>query len=302
MISRRNALVAAALAGLLAADTASAQEKLNVVATFSILSDLVKEVGGDKVEITTLVGPNSDAHVYSPSPADTKRLADAKVVFINGLGFEGWITRLVKASGTRATVVVATKGVKPRKMEPGEQHDHDHGGADPHAWQSVANTKIYVANIRDALVKADPAAQAAYEANAAAYLGKLDALEQEVRDFVARIPAERRRIITTHDAFGYFRDAYGLEFIAPQGVSTESEVSAKDVARIITQIRRQKIPAVFIENVTDPRLVKRIAEETGAKIGGTLYSDALTDAKGDAPTYIDMIRHNIKALGAALTS
>lgn len=302
MISRRNALVVAALAGLLAADGAAAQEKLNVVASFSILGDLVKEVGGDKVEITTLVGPNSDAHVYSPSPADTKRLADAKVVFINGLGFEGWITRLVKASGTRAPVVVASKGVKPRKMEPGEQHDHDHGGADPHAWQSVANVKIYVANIRDALVKTDPAGQAAYEANAKAYLGKLDALEQEVRDFVARIPAERRRIITTHDAFGYFRDAYGLDFIAPQGVSTESEVSAKDVARIIIQIRRQKIPAVFIENVTDPRLVKRIAEETGAKIGGTLYSDALTDAKGDAPTYIDMIRHNIKALGAALTS
>jgi zinc/manganese transport system substrate-binding protein len=303
MITRRSALaVAAALAGLLAPHGARAQDTLKVVATFSILGDLVKEVGGDKVEITTLVGPNSDAHVYSPSPADTKRLADAKVVFINGLGFEGWITRLVKASGTKAPVVVATKGVKPRKMEPGEQHDHDHGGADPHAWQSVANAKIYVANIRDALVKADPAGQAAYEANAKVYLAKLDALEQEVRDFVARIPADRRRIITTHDAFGYFRDAYGLDFIAPQGVSTESEVSAKDVARIITQIRRQKIPAVFIENVTDPRLVKRIAEETGAKIGGTLYSDALTDAKGDAPTYIDMIRHNIKALGAALTS
>src|SRR5712691_2814141 len=300
MITRRNALAAALV--LLAGGPAAAQEKLNVVATFSILGDLVKEVGGDRVEITTLVGPNGDAHVYSPSPADTKRLADAKIVFVNGLGFEGWITRLVKASGTKAPVVVATKGVKPRKMERAEEHDHDHGATDPHAWQSVANAKIYVANIRDALVKVDPAGQAAYEANAKAYLAKLDALEQEVKDVIAKIPADRRRIITTHDAFGYFRQAYGLDFIAPQGVSTESEVSAKDVAKIITQIRRQKIPAVFIENVTDPRLVKRIAEETGAKIGGTLYSDALTDAKGDAPTYIDMIRHNIKALGAALTS
>src|SRR5712691_10267062 len=298
MITRRNALAAALV--LLAGGPAAAQEKLNVVATFSILGDLVKEVGGDLVEITTLVGPNGDAHVYSPSPADTKRLADAKIVFINGLGFEGWITRLVKASGTKAPVVVATKGVKPRRMEKGE--DHDHGGTDPHAWQSVANARIYVANIRDALVKADPAGKPAYEANATAYLGKLDALEQEVKDIIAKIPADRRRIITTHDAFGYFKDAYGLDFIAPQGVSTESEASAKNVAKIITQIRRQKIPAVFVENVTDPRLVKRIAEETGAKIGGTLYSDALTGPGGDAPTYIDMMRHNIRALGAALTS
>jgi zinc/manganese transport system substrate-binding protein len=162
--------------------------------------------------------------------------------------------------------------------------------------------KIYVANIRDALGKLDPAGKAVYEANATAYLAKLDALEQEVKDIIARIPAERRRIITTHDAFGYFRDAYGLEFVAPQGVSTESEVSARDVAKIITQIKREKIPAVFLENVTDPRLVKRIGEETGAKIGGTLYSDALTPPGGEAPTYIDMMRHNIRALGAALIS
>ncbi len=301
MIFRRTVLMTAALvAALLAADNASAQEKLKVIASFSILGDLVKNVGGDRVEITTLVGPNGDAHVYAPTPADTKRLSDAGVVFVNGFGFEGWITRLVKASGTKAPVVVATKGVKPRRMEKGEEHDH--GGTDPHAWQSVANARIYVANIRDALVKADPAGQPAYEANATAYLGKLDALEQEVKDIIAKIPADRRRIITTHDAFGYFKDAYGLDFIAPQGVSTESEASAKDVAKIITQIRRQKIPAVFVENVTDPRLVKRIAEETGAKIGGTLYSDALTGPGGDAPTYIDMMRHNIRALGAALTS
>lgn len=302
MITRRQALALfSMLAGLLAAEPAWAQEKLKVVATFSILGDLVKNVGGARVEITTLVGPNGDAHVYSPSPADTKRLADAKVVFTNGFGFEGWITRLVKASGTKAAVVVATKGVRARRSEH-DEHGHDHGATDPHAWQSVANAKTYVANIRDGLVKADPAGKADYEANAAAYLAKLDALEQEVRDLVAKIPADRRRIITTHDAFGYFKDAYGLDFVAPQGVSTESEASAKDVARIITQIKRQKIPAVFIENIVDPRLVKRIAEETGAKIGGKLYSDALTDEKGSAPTYIDMIRHNIRTFSTALTS
>ena len=262
----------------------------------------MKNVGGDRVAIMALVGPNSDAHVYSPTPADTKRLADARIVFVNGLGFEGWMTRLVKASGTKAVMVVATKGVKPRKMEAGDEHDHEHGGADPHAWQAVGNAKIYVANIRDALVTADPEGRAAYEANAAAYLAKLDTLDREVRDLIAKIPPDRRRIITSHDAFGYFKAAYGLDFIAPQGVSTEAEVSAKDLAKIITQIKRQKIPAVFIENITDPRLVKRIAEETGAKIGGTLYSDALTDASGTAPTYIDMVRHNIRALGDALTS
>ena len=202
-----------------------------MLATFSILGDLVKNVGGDRVEVTTLVGPNSDAHVYSPAPADAKKVAAAKVVFINGLGFEGWMARLVKASGIKAPPVVATKGIKPRKQAAhGHGHGHSHDDTDPHAWQSVANAKVYVANIRAALIAADPAGKAAYEANAAAYLAKLDALDKEVRDAVAAIPQDRRRIITSHDAFGYFQDAYGIEFIAPQGVSTESEASARDVA------------------------------------------------------------------------
>ena len=192
--------------------------------------------------------------------------------------------------------MTASKGVKPRRKTEGHGHSH---GSDPHAWQSVGNVKIYAANIRDGLVAADPAGKSQYEANAAAYLAKLDALDKEVRETVEKIPADRRRIITTHDAFGYFKDAYGLDFIAPQGVSTESEASAKDVARIIAQIKRQKIPAVFMENISDPRLLKRIADETGAKIGGTLYSDALTEEKGPAPTYIDLIRHNLKQIFAA---
>jgi len=303
MVTRRLALATAALLfWQMTAAPASAQEqpkqdKLNVVATFSILADFVRNVGGDRVDVKALVGPNGDAHVYQPTPSDAKTLGDARLVLVNGLGFEGWMGRLVKASGTKAAMVTATKGVKPRKME-----EEGHAGADPHAWQSVPNAKIYVANIRDALVAADPAGKSAYDANAAAYLARLDALDAEVKAAVAAIPADRRKIITTHDAFGYFGAAYGVAFIAPQGVSTESEVSARDVAKIITQIRKQKIPAVFLENVTDERLLKRIAEESGARVGGTLYSDALTDDKGPAPTYIDMMRHNVKQLSTALTS
>jgi zinc/manganese transport system substrate-binding protein len=301
MLTRR-ALAAGALAALLAAAPARAQQRLDVVATFSILGDFVKNVGGDRVAVETLVGPNGNAHVYAPSPGDAKKVADAKVVFVNGLGFEGWLERLVKASGTKAPIVVATAGIKPRERAGDHDHDHDHGRADPHAWQSVANAKIYVANIRDALIAADPAGKDTYHANAAAYLAKLDALEREVRDVVAKIPPDRRRVVTSHNAFGYFQDAYGISFNAPQGVSTEAEASAKDVAAIISQIRKQKAAAVFLENVTDPRLVEQIARETGAKVGGTLYSDALTDDKGDAPTYVDLIRHNLRQLAAALVS
>ena len=288
----------ALLALLLWYAPAVAQEKLKVVATFSILADFVKNVGGERVAVSALVGPNGDAHVYQPTPGDAKTLGDARVVVTNGLGFEGWINRLVKASGTKAPMIVATKGIKPRKAE----DDHGHGDADPHAWQSVANAKRYVENIRDALIAADPAAKDVYEANAAAYAAKLDALDAEVKAAIEKIPTDRRRIITTHDAFGYFAAAYGVTFVAPQGVSTEAEVSARDVARIITQIRKQKIPAVFLENVTDKRLLERIGAESGARIGGTLYSDALTDEKGEAPTYLDMMRHNVKQLTAALTS
>jgi zinc/manganese transport system substrate-binding protein len=304
MLTRRDAIAAAVIAATFGAAPAGAppKDKLKVIASFSILGDLVKNVGGDRVEVATLVGPNGNAHVYAPSPADAKKVADARLVFVNGLGFEGWLERLVKASGTKAPIVVATKGISPRERAAEAGHDHDHGRTDPHAWQSVANAKIYVVNIRDALIAADPAGKAAYDGNAAAYLAKLDALEREVRDVIAKIPASRRKVITSHDAFGYFEGAYGVDFIAPQGVSTEAEASAKDVAAIITQIRKQKISAVFLENVTDPRLVEQIARETGAKIGGTLYSDALTDDKGDATTYIDLMRHNLKQLAAALVS
>jgi zinc/manganese transport system substrate-binding protein len=266
-------------------------EPLKVVASFSILGDLVRNVGGDKVDVTTLVGPDSDAHVYSPTPADAKKVADARLIFVNGLGFEGWLPRLIQASGSKAKVVTVSSGIAPLRQGT---------DADPHAWQSVNNAKIYVANISMALSAADPAAAEQFAANTRGYLAKLDALDREVRDAVAKLPPGRRKVISTHNAFGYFAASYGIEFIAPLGVSTESEPSARDVAKIITQVRLAKIPAVFLENVTDPRLIQRISAETGARVGGTLYSDGLTGEKGDAPTYIEMVRHNIKALTRAL--
>jgi len=299
MFSRRLLLAAAVVT--VCAVPAAAQEKLPVIASFSILGDFVKSVGGGRIALTTLVGPDGDAHVYSATPADAKNLAEAKVVFINGLGFEGWMNRLVKASGTKASLVTATRGIKTQRMAGGDSHGHSNAESDPHAWQSVANVRVYVANIRDGLVKADPAGKTEYESNAKAYLEKLDALEKEIRTAVDSIPKGRRKVITSHDSFAYFRAAYGIDFVAPQGVSTESEASAQDVAKIIRQIRAQKIPAVFLENVSDTRLVKRIADETGARIGGTLYSDALSDEKGPAPTYIDMMRHNLRQFAEALT-
>jgi len=307
MPTRRNAVSllmgCLALAGLSLPVSAQAPEKLKVVTTFSILGDLVRQVGGDRTEVATLVGPNGDAHVYSPSPADGRRLTEAKVVVTNGLKFEGWIDRLVKSSGTQAALVEAAKGLKPLKGEDEEHgHGHAHAGFDPHAWQSIANAKVYVGNIRDALIAADAAGKAAYEANADSYLKQLDALEQEVKGLVAQIPADRRRIITSHDAFRYFGDAYGIEFVSPQGVSTDAEASAKDVAKIIRQIKREAIKAVFVENVSDSRLMERVSKETGARIGQRVYSDALSDEKGPAGTYIDMMRHNIRAFSSALSS
>ena len=271
---------------------ARAQDRLNVVASFSILGDFVRNVGGDRVNVTTLVGGNSDAHVYVPAPADAKKVAEAKLVVVNGLGFEGWLSRLLKSAGGKASVVTATSGIAPLKLG---------SDADPHAWQSVGNAKIYVANIRDALVAAAPADADGFKSRANAYLADLDALEREVRAAIATIPESRRKVISTHSAFGYFAAAYGIEFIAPLGVSTESEASARDIAGIITQVRAARIPAVFLENITDPRLMGRIAAETGARVGGTLYSDSLTGEKGDSPTYIAMVRHNIKALTSALS-
>lgn len=300
-MATRRAFVFGSLSAALGAPPLAAQSKstISALASISIIGDLVHNVGGDRVEVASLVGPNGDAHVYSPTPGDAKKLAAANIVFVNGLGLEGWMTRLIDSSGTKAPLIVVSKGVAPLKMA-----DEDQPGrvvADPHAWQSVANAKVYVANIRDGLDGIDPASKASYDANAATYSSKLGALERDVKSAIDKIPPERRKIITTHDAFGYFGAAYGMEFIAPEGVSTDTEPSAKDVAKIIAQIRQQKIPAVFLENVSDPRMMEQIARETGAKIGGQLFSDALSAPSGPAATYIDMMRHNVAEFVAALS-
>ncbi|MFO0513554.1 MAG: metal ABC transporter substrate-binding protein [Rhodobacterales bacterium] len=328
MITRR--LLLASAAALAFAAPAFAQEKLNVIATFSILGDIVANVGGDRVEVTTLVGPDGDAHVFQPAPADAQAVAGAQVIVANGLGFEGWMDRLVEASGTKATIISASEGIAPiafgeekhdhaegeahdHDHAEGEAHDHDHakeeagheghdhGAFDPHAWQSVTNVAIYVGNIECGLAAADPAGAEIYKVNAAAYLAELDALDAEIRAAVAALPEDRRTVVTSHDAFGYFAADYGLTFVAPQGVSTEAEASAQDVAALITQIREAGIAAVFVENIADRRLLDQIAAETGAAIGGTLYSDALSAADGPAATYLDMMRHNLGQLTGALS-
>ena len=290
---RRFQLWLACLVVVTSAVAARAQDRVNVVASFSILGDFVKNVGGERVSVTTLVGPDGDVHVYTPAPADAKKVADAKLLVINGLGLEGWLPRLLQASGSKAPIIVATRNIAPLKQG---------SDADPHAWQSVANAKVYVTNIRDALGAADPADAETFRANTERYLTQLDALDREVREAIGKIPESRRKVISTHDAFGYFASAYAIEFVAPLGVSTESEASARDIAGIITQIKTAKIPAVFLENISDPRLIRQIAAETGARVGGTLYSDSLTGEKRDAPTYIDMVRHNIKVLTGALAN
>jgi zinc/manganese transport system substrate-binding protein len=289
-------LVSLTMAGAVPA-SAQTPARLPVVATFSILADFARNVGGERINVVALVGPDGDTHVYQPKPADAKELGAGRLIVVNGLGLEGWIDRLIKASGAKAPVIVATKGINAQKMR-----EEGRIGLDPHAWQSIANAKVYVANIRDGLIAADPEGEAVYRANADNYLATLDALEAEVKREIAKISPGRRQIITTHDAFGYFGTAYGFRFIAPEGISTETEASARDVAKIIRQIKAQKIPAVFLENVTDPRLARSIAAESGAKIGGTLYSDALSPPDGPASTYIDMMRNNVRELAAALAN
>ena len=275
---------------------AYADDKVPVVASFSILGNIVKEIGGERVTVSTLVGANADAHVFQPAPQDAKRVAEAKLVVTNGLGFEGWIDRLIKASGRKPMVVVASKGISAIKSK----DDHGHDGLDPHAWQDVGNVKRYAATIAAALAKIDPEGANDYAQREAAYQSKLDALDAEIKASIAAIPVERRKLITSHDAFGYFAKAYGMTMIAPQGVSTETEASAKDVAKIIRQIKAEKIPAMFLENVTDPRLIEQISRETDIKIGGKLYSDALSAPDGLAGSYIAMMENNIREMKKAL--
>lgn len=301
---RRIGLAATLIATTLGSLPAAA-EPLKVIASFSIIGDFAENVGGDRIELRTLVGPDSDAHVYEPRPADAAAMAGADVVLVNGLHFEGFLQRLVEASATSATFVELTKGVEPREMG-GDAHGdeeadgHGHGAIDPHAFQSIPNARIYVTNIADAFCDADAEGCATYRANAAAYTARLDELDAKVRAAVAAIPVEKRTIITSHDAFGYFAHEYGLTFLAPEGISTEAEASAADVAALIEQVRHDKASAIFIENITNRRLVEQIAGETGVRIGGTLYSDALSVPDGPAATYLELMENNIGAIRGAI--
>jgi len=299
------ALIAATLA--LAAPSHAEAEKLSVVATFSIIGDFAKTVGGDRIELKTLVGPDSDAHVYEPKPADAIALARADVVLVNGLLFEGFLQRLVDASGTSATIAVLTDGADILNDPSGGHYHYVNGQAifhatpnDPHAWQSVRNARTYVENIASAFCDADRDGCSSYEANAAAYLDQLDSLDAEIKQAIESIPQDRRVAVVAHNAFRYFERDYGVTFLAPQGVSTESEASAADVAGLIREIREKRAAAVFAENITDARLVEQIASEAGLALGGTLYSDALSSADGPAPSYVEMMRHNVSTLVDAI--
>lgn len=281
--------------GLSLATTPALAAPLNVVASFSILGDITSDIGGDKIKLTTLVGPDGDAHTFEPAPADARALHAADVIIMNGLHFEGWMEKLVKASGTKATLVVASTGVTP--------HDMDEDGEtipDPHAWQDLANGAIYVRNIEKALSAADPEDAATYKANATTLLARLTRLDQWTRSEIASVPADKRKVITTHDAFGYFGAAYGVTFLAPAGLSTDAEPGAASLSGLIDQIKKDNIKALFIENMSDPRLMAMLSRETGAKLGGALYSDALSPASGPAPTYPAMFEENVPKLVAAM--
>ena len=347
LLSSATAVLALSIA---APAIAHSDKPISVVATFSILGDMAKRIGGEHVSVTTLVGPDGDAHVYQPTPADAQAVSEAKILVSNGLQFEGWLDRLVDATEFDRMRVVATKGIEPIVFD--DEHDHgdlevhaeeaghdddhddhaeaahghddethaeaathmhddvehaeadhdhhDHGAFDPHAWQSLGNAVTYVDNITAALAQTDPATAADFYQNRAAYVAEIEALDAEIREILAGLPADRRTVVTLPDALQYFGRDYGFAFVAPQGLSTESEASAKDVARLIQQIREQSIHAVFVENIGDPRLMRRIADETGAVIGGTLYSDALSGPDDPGVTYLDMIRHNATTLAQAL--
>jgi zinc/manganese transport system substrate-binding protein len=308
--SAASGVFAAAILACAAGAVQAAGKPLEVVASFSILGDMVHQIGGDDVKVTTLVGPDGDAHTYEPKPSDAKRLATAKVLVVNGLSFETWLPALSKSAGYQGPVVVASTGVAARLFEEGGSEDRGQAGApseaghahrlDPHAWQSLVNGRLYAQNIIAGLASADPAHADAYRQRGGDYLAKIDALQAVAEKTFAAIPAARRQVVTSHDAFGYFGDAYHVKFIPVAGVSTEAEPSAADMARIIEQVKREQVPAVFVENITNPRLAQQIAREAGAKVGGSLYSDALSKPGEPGATYLGMFEWNIRKISEAL--
>lgn len=302
MLTNWRGILLAATLSLAGAAPSVAAERVPVVASFSVLGDLVRQVGGDRVEVQVLVGPGSDAHVYQPTPAQARSVAAARLVVSNGLGFEGWMSRFLRAAGFKGRHAVLAEGLAveraeakpaPRREHKGHRHDHD---IDPHVWQNVAHVITMSRRVAEALCAVDAAGCGEYGARAAAYGERLRSLDAEIRQGWAALPGSWRKIITSHDAFGHYAAAYGVRFMAPQGVSTNAEASAQGVASLVRQIRAEGVKAMFVENIADARLLEQIARETGVKPAGSLYSDSLSDAQGPAPTYEAMMRHNTQLM------
>jgi zinc/manganese transport system substrate-binding protein len=320
--SNMKKILAASLLAV-ASVAAQAQDKLPVVASFSILGDLVTQIGGDRVSVRALVGPDGDAHVFQPSPQDAAVVASARLLVINGLGFEGWIERLTGTSRFAGITTIASDRVKAIEVEAHDGHghgkesagkpaapeapgahshahgahgDHHHGPQDPHAWQDPRRVKTYVANIVAGLSKADPAGAAYFTSRAADYVAKLDALDAWIDAEIAAVPESKRKVITSHDAFGYYENRYRVEFVSVSGVSTDAEAAAGDVASIIRLARKEGIKAIFVESISNARMIEQVAREANAKVGARLYSDALSAASGPAGDYLTMMRYNTEQL------
>ena len=294
---KRLALSTLAASGLLFSQ-AQAAEPISVVASFSILGDLAQVVGGDLVKVTTLAGPDADAHEFAPSPAHAKAVLSARLFVVNGLNFEPWAQKLAKSAGYKGETVVASKGVTPHEMA--AETGHAHAEADPHAWQNPLNVVLYVNNIAAGLTKVDPSGAATYQANAEAYAKQLKDFDAQAKTQLDAIAQPKRKVITSHDAFGYLAARYGITMLAPEGANTDSQPSAKHVAQLIRQIKREKIKAVFVENMSNPKLIAQLSKDAGVSVGATLFSDALSNASGPAPTYLKMMNHNLTQLAAGM--
>lgn len=294
-------LACAALITPLLLPTAShADEPLPVVASFSILGDLVQVVGGNRVKVITLVGVDADAHAFEPTPADAKTILGARLLVLNGLHFEPWAQKLAKSAGYTGATLIASDGIEPRAMPEAAGQHHDHNDFDPHAWQDPLNVMVYVKNIAESLTSLDPAGADSYQRNSQAYLKELQALDAFARSQFAAVPAEKRLVITAHQAFGYLGARYQIKFLAPQGISSDGEPSAKEVARLIRQIKKDKIRAVFVENMSNPKLLAQIAKDTGVTLGPKLYVDALSGPTEPGSSYLRMMHYNVTQLVAGM--
>ena len=293
MRSLKQNILAGLLSGLsfVSATAVAAEEKMKIVASFSILGDMVEQVIGEHASVTTIVGPDADAHIYQPSVADARSVADADVIFVNGLGFETWSDTLIAESGTEASVHVATDGITPVLVD---------GEVDPHAWNSLLNGVVYITNIADVLKQKLPEHANDINANTSAYIAKLNALDTETKAALAELGDDKRTVVTAHDAFGYLADAYGMNFLAPVGIDSEAEPSAQELAQLIAQLKEDGAAALFVENITSPALVQQISDEAGLEIGGRLFSDALSERGGPATSYLAMFEHNLSTLLEAL--